>query len=238
MRGRCWRGRQEQRAFTTAALQDDGQQQHNAEDAHSFVFLNIGDQNERDYMTESLGNEPSSALFARIQQMVNERGVDIRQSLSGNALKLEFADGQRILINFDALTRNVWLAARSGGIEFVHRDGTWRTHDQSELFNRLRELIEQTISSNPLNARAQQPVRPEPVVYYQTKERHGIRNVLIVLLAGLIGFWAAQQSSRPPQVSLGGKQPQTVSLNKSVEGLPCESGFPANGNVTIFANTT
>ena len=105
-------------------------------------------------MTESQGNEPGSALFARIQQMVNERGVDIRQSLSGNALRLEFADGQRILINFDAQTHNVWLAARSGGIEFIHHDDTWHAHDQSELFARLREIIEQTIAGNPLNARA------------------------------------------------------------------------------------
>lgn len=191
-------------------------------------------------MTESTGNEPSSALFARIQQMVNARGVDIRQSLSGNALKLEFADGQRILVNFDALTHNVWLAARSGGIEFIHREGTWRAHDQSELFDRLRELIEQTISSNPLNARArsaQQPIRLEPVVYYQTKERHGVRNVLIVLLAGLIGFWASQRLSRPPQVSADGTPPQTVSLDKSAQGLPCERGFPANGSVTIFPDS-
>lgn len=188
-------------------------------------------------MTESLGNEPSSALFAKIQQMVNERGVDIRQSLNGNALKLEFADGQRILINFDAQTHKVWLAARSGGLEFILRDGLWRTHDQSELFGKLRDLIEQTISSNPLNARArgaQQPIRPEPVVYYQAAKRHGVRNVLIVLLAGLIGFWAAQRSAPPSQVGTNGTQTQTVSLNKSAQGLPCEKGFPANGSITVF----
>ena len=115
-------------------------------------------------MTESPGNEPGSALFARIQQMVSERGVDIRQNLNGNALRLEFADGQRILINFDAQTHNVWLAARSGGIEFIHRDGTWRAHDQNELFARLREIMEQTIASNPLNARAPTAKVPQAVL--------------------------------------------------------------------------
>ena len=126
-------------------------------DTHGFIFPDIWNQNGRDYMTESPGNEPGSALFARIQQMVSERGVDIRQSLNGNALHLEFADGQRILVNFDAQTNNVWLAARSGGIEFIHRNGIWRAHDQSELFARLREIMEQTIASNPLNARAPSP---------------------------------------------------------------------------------
>ncbi len=120
-------------------------------------------------MTESPGNEPSSALFARIQQMVDERGVDIRRNLDGNALRLEFADGQRILVNLDARTNNVWLAARSGGIEFIHRHGTWRAHDQSELFARLSESIELTIASNPLNAAS---TRPAAATSYPPGSRH------------------------------------------------------------------
>jgi iron donor protein CyaY len=192
-------------------------------------------------MTESLGNEPASALFARIRQLVNERGVDIRLNLNGNALQLEFADGQRILINFDGQTHNVWLAARSGGIEFVHRDGTWRTHDQSELFAKLHEVIEHAIASNPLNARAPttqapQHARPPPVIYYETKESHGLRNVLIVLLAAVLGFWAAQRSSQP-QVTAGSNAPaqaETVSLSQLDPGQQCESGFPANGSITVF----
>ena len=187
-------------------------------------------------MTESPGNEPGSALFARIRQMVNERGVDIRQNLNGNALRLDFADGQRILINFDAQTLNVWLAARSGGIEFIHREGIWRAHDQSELLTRLREIIEQTIASNPLNARApspQQPVRSStPIIYHETKESHGLRNVLIVLLAVVLGFWGAQRLYRPPESKNSAGQTQTLSLNKL--HYPCESGFPANGSVTVF----
>ncbi len=235
IRRRC--GRQEQRAFASASLQDDGQQQHNAEDTHGFIFLEVGNQNERDYMTESPGNEPGSALFARIQQMVSERGVDIRQNLNGNALRLEFADGQRILINFDAQTHNVWLAARSGGIEFVHHDGTWRAHDRSELFAKLRENIEQTIISNPLNARAPsaqapQTARPAPVIYHETKESHVLRNVLIVLLAAVVGFWAAQRLSRPQETRNTTGPTQTLALNK-LNNL-CEGGFPANGSVTIF----
>lgn len=220
-------------------MQNEGQQQHNAKDAHDFVFHNIVNRNGRDYMTESPGNEPGSALFARIRQMVSERGVDIRQTLNGNALRLEFADGQRILVNFDSQTYKVWLAARSGGIEFIHRDGTWRAHDQSELFAKLRELIEQTIGSNPLNARAptpltQQPVHPAPIVFYEAKENHGLRNVLIVLLALVLGFWAAQRFNRPqaPADTNASVQTQTLSLNKL--HYPCEGGFPANGSVTLF----
>ncbi|MDO8311945.1 MAG: TIGR02281 family clan AA aspartic protease [Sideroxyarcus sp.] len=190
-------------------------------------------------MTENTGNELGSALFARIQQLVSERGVDIRQNLNSNALRLEFADGQRILINFDAQSHNVWLAARSGGAEFIHRDGIWRAHDRSELFARLREIIEQSIASNPLNARArgtQQSVHPAPVIYYREKQSHGLRNALIVVLAAGLGFWAAQRLGRHPgsSVSKATAQIQTVSHSKIDPGQQCESVFPTNGSVTVF----
>ncbi|MBI5890334.1 MAG: iron donor protein CyaY [Nitrosomonadales bacterium] len=189
-------------------------------------------------MTESPGNEPGSALFARIQQMVEERGVDIDRHLNGNALKLEFADGQRILINYDAQTHNVWLAARSGGTEFIHDNGYWRAHDRSELLSRLGEIMEQTIASNPLNARAPaakapHAVPPAPVIFHEAKQSHGMRNVLIVVLAGLIGFWAAQKLNNP-QAGADGQTP-ALALNKL--NLRCEGTFPPNGNVTLFPDS-
>ena len=190
-------------------------------------------------MTESPGNEPGSTLFAHIDRMVSERGVDIRRHLNGNALRLDFADGQRILVNLDTRTMNVWLAARSGGIEFIHRNGTWRAHDQSELLARLRESIEQTISSNPLNARppaqqSPQPVLPTTVTQKEAQESHRSRNVLIVLLAVVAGFWVAQRMYRPQSVMDANTETgtQTLSLNKL--HYPCAGALPANGSVTAF----
>lgn len=194
-------------------------------------------------MTESPGNEPSKALFARIQQMVSERGVDIRQHLSGNALRLEFADGQRVLVNFDPQTQNVWVAARSGGVEYTLNNGIWRSHDQAELFDRLGELLSQTIASNPLNARAPLaqpphiPHRPDHVVYREIKPSHGLRNVLILFLAALLGFWAALRLIQPPEPAMANSDgpPQTITLSKLDSDRQCDTGFPANGNITVFA---
>lgn len=191
-------------------------------------------------MTESPGNEPNATLFAGIQQMVSARGADIRLTLNGNALRLEFADGQRILINFDAQTHNVWLAARSGGIEFIHRDGIWRAHDRGELYDKLHELIEQTIASNPVNARAPsaqpaQPVRANsPIIYYEARQSHRLRTILIVILAALIGFWAAQRAQQP---RAGNDNQPTVSLNQLDPSRQCEGGFPANGSITVFPDS-
>lgn len=199
-------------------------------------------QNGRDYMTESRGNESGGALFARIRQMVNERGVDIDQDLNGNALKLEFADGQRILVNFDIQTQNVWLAARSGGIEFIHRDGTWRAHDQTELFAKLREIMELTIASNPINARApvdkvQQTAQLPPVIHQEVKARHGLRNILIVILSGLIGFWVALKMAAP--AAPGGNNTKEISqpLALNTPNPQCESAFPPNGSIAALSET-
>jgi CyaY protein len=187
-------------------------------------------------MTESPGNEPGSTLFARIRQMVDERGVDIRQIQYGNALRLEFADGQRILVNIDPRTHNVWLAARSGGTEFAHRDGIWRAHDQGELIARLGELIGQTIASNPLNARIPVPQQPDlppsPVASRASRHNHLLRIMLILLPAAVIGIWGLLRLMQPHGSGTAPVQTPTLSLNKL--HYPCQGGLPPNGSITLF----
>jgi clan AA aspartic protease (TIGR02281 family) len=186
-------------------------------------------------MTESTNPGPDGALFDRIRQLVERHGVDIRQHQVSNSLRLDFADGQRILINLDPQTRTIWLAARSGGAEFAFHGGGWRSHELGDFFVRLDELITQTIASNPLNARAPVavPVPPAaqsaPVVYYEEAEpRHGLRNVLILTLAGLLGFWAAQKL-HPTQ---GMAEPPVLPL--ADDSQACEATFPGNGSITLF----
>ncbi|BCK86612.1 protein CyaY [Sideroxyarcus emersonii] len=184
-------------------------------------------------MTESPGNEPRSALFARIRQMVDARSEDIRQHLDGNALRLEFADKQRILINLDARTNNVWLAARTGGIEFIHHAGTWRAHDQSELFARLNEAIDLAIASDPRNARARMAqATPSPVPMRTAGNNHMLRNVVIVLLASALIFWSMQRPGKPQASGPATTRTPTLSLNQL--HYPCEGALPANGNVSLF----
>lgn len=166
--------------------------------------------------------------------MVTERGVDIRQNLNGNALRLEFADGQRIVINLDAKTNGVWLAARSGGIEFIYKDGAWCAHDQSDLFTKLNEIIEQTIACSPLNSRPpgiqpRQPAHIDPVISYkEVKERHGLRNVLLLVLAVSAGFWTAQRLNRPPETH------GASMLGQSDPDHQCAGTLPDNGITTVF----
>src|SRR5512140_1334618 len=184
-------------------------------------------------MTESPGNEPGSELFARIREMIAERGVDIRSSRNGNVMRLDFADGQRILINLDPRTLNVWLAAPSGGIEFLYQHGRWRAHSQIDFFARLAAIMEQIIASNPLNARAP-GVQPQQFVIHEPRERHGLRNVLLLVLAGVIGFWAAQRTNLSAHIA----EASALACNQPDQSRQCEASSPPNGNITIFPGSS
>lgn len=184
-------------------------------------------------MTESPGDEPRSALFARIRQMVDERGADIRQHLNGNALRLEFAGQQLILINLDARTNNVWLATRAGGIEFFHHAGIWCAHDQSELFARLDEAIELAIAREPCNALAPAAQATPPLAPMRAaRKNHLLRNVVLAMLAAALAFWSVQRLTKPQASKPATAQTPTLSLNQL--HYPCEGALPANGNVSVF----
>ncbi len=93
-------------------------------------------------MTESEFNELADAVFARIEHAVDASGADIECNLSGAVLELEFGDDSKIIINRHAATREIWVAARSGGFHYGYTEDQWVSRrDGSELFGKLRELV-------------------------------------------------------------------------------------------------
>lgn len=187
-------------------------------------------------MTESAYDAAGDTLFARIRQMVTSRGVNIRLQQDGSTLKLLFADGQRILINFDPQTRHVWLAAAEGGSEFTPQGGTWRSTQYGELFSRLAALLEQVITSDPRNARAPSPTEPEasPVIiqHVTSREGHGLRNLMILVLLCVVAYLLLQ---RTDNMTLQERTLTTeAAMSPAGRERQCESAFPVNGSITAF----
>lgn len=193
-------------------------------------------QNGRDYMTESASNAATEDLFARIRQMVTARKAGIRLQQNGNALRLDFTGGQRILLNLDPQTRHVWLAAASGGSEFVPQGTGWVSAQHGELLARLQALLEQTIASDPRNAHEAAPNAPAAVILHAEPREgdHRLRNILLLLLAGLLGYWLAQRPSpdTPPDTDTG--LAMTALPAAAADGGSCESTLPDNGSTTLF----
>jgi iron donor protein CyaY len=190
-------------------------------------------------MTKNTDIDPSNALFDQIEKMAAERSANIRHARSDRTLRLSFADGQQIVINFDARSHKVWLASQAGSSEFQLLNGEWRnTQDHSELFSKVGSLVEHIFLSNPINANTSaHPVRQAPTITYEVEENksHMLRNVLVVTLSILLGVWAAQRWMQPQ--GLNTTAPNYVANNAAATSS-CENVLPANGSVSFFAQNS
>jgi CyaY protein len=93
-------------------------------------------------MNESEFTAAAERTLAAIEAAVEACGADIEAVRSGNVLTLELADGSKVVVNSQTPTRQIWVAARSGGFHYEWRDGAWRdTRDGAELFAALSRIV-------------------------------------------------------------------------------------------------
>lgn len=93
-------------------------------------------------MTESEFLQHSDALFAHIEDQIDEGGWDFDCQLSGNVLTIEAGDGTQIIVNRHTPNQELWIAAKSGGYHFAENNGRWlATRDGSEFFAVLNQVL-------------------------------------------------------------------------------------------------
>jgi CyaY protein len=86
-------------------------------------------------MTESEFNKLADETLARIEQSLDDCDTDIDCEMNGGVLELSFENGSKIIVNRQTASREIWVAAKSGGYHFLWRDGAWHdTRDGMELF--------------------------------------------------------------------------------------------------------
>jgi CyaY protein len=87
-------------------------------------------------------NAAAEGALDSIEAAVEACAADIEATRAGNVLTLEMTDGSKIIVNSQAPTRQMWVAARSGGFHYDWRDGAWLdTRDGTELFAALSRLV-------------------------------------------------------------------------------------------------
>lgn len=188
-------------------------------------------------MTAGVSNELTNAIFERAQQIVGGSGVAVKLLPGASTLKMEFVDGQRILLNHDAAAHKIWLAAGNAGKEY-HFDGRHWTaaQDGSELFASLSGLIRQAIMSNPVNAQSGKPLvipaaraQPGALNMSQPQRPSPLRTVALLGLLGWLGYAAFPHFHR-------GTQPgaQDSGFIDNIAGKQCDAAFPLNGSVHLF----
>ena len=92
-------------------------------------------------MNESDFHRAVDAVLARIESSLEEEGA-LDVDLESGILTITCPDSSRVIVNRQAPNREIWVAARSGGFHFRHRDGEWRdTRAGDELFASLSRII-------------------------------------------------------------------------------------------------
>ncbi|RQO77556.1 iron donor protein CyaY [Aquitalea sp. FJL05] len=95
-------------------------------------------------MNESEFLDVTDRIFSRIEDAIDDAGVDADFVSNGNVLEIEFDDGGKIVVNRHAANQELWIAAKSGGYHFAFKDGQWlAARDGAEFFSTLKTAIAQ-----------------------------------------------------------------------------------------------
>jgi CyaY protein len=87
-------------------------------------------------MTESRFNELIDQTFGALDMALDEVDADLDCETSGGVLTVVFENGTRLVFSRQPPTRQLWLAARSGGFHFAYdeEEADWRDTRSGHLF--------------------------------------------------------------------------------------------------------
>jgi CyaY protein len=94
-----------------------------------------------------------SALADRVLRAIGEAldtaDADVDWTLNDGVLEIDCGAGGKLIVNRHLPSREIWVAARSGGFHFTWRDGQWRdTRSGDELFASLARIIASQAGAN------------------------------------------------------------------------------------------
>lgn len=93
-------------------------------------------------MTETEFNDLVDRTIARIEEVIEDSGVDIECETTSGILDLTFENGSKIIVNRQGAAQELWVAAKSGGFHYKWKDGAWiNTRDGSEFFGALSGYV-------------------------------------------------------------------------------------------------
>jgi CyaY protein len=92
-------------------------------------------------MNESEFHSAVDDVLAQVERAADS-SQGIEADLEAGILTIECPDGSRIIVNRQTASREIWIAARTGGFHFAWKGGAWRdTRSGAELFASLRQIV-------------------------------------------------------------------------------------------------
>ncbi len=93
-------------------------------------------------MTETEFTQRAEATLLALETAIDAVDAGIDCTRSGGVLTLELDNDTKIIVNTQMPTRQIWVAARSGGFHFSFDGRDWRdTREGTELFAALSNLV-------------------------------------------------------------------------------------------------
>ena len=91
----------------------------------------------RPAMNDTEFNTTVDAILMTIEDIVEDADTDIDAENAGGILTLTFENGSKVIINRQGPTKEIWVAARSGGFHCGYREGKWTCNTTKENLSAL-----------------------------------------------------------------------------------------------------
>jgi len=94
-------------------------------------------------MNDSEFSDRAESVMTTIESALERCGADLDfERVGDKVLAIEFADGSKIIVNRHDVTKEIWVAARSGGFHFRWDGARWQaTRSGDELISTLSKLV-------------------------------------------------------------------------------------------------
>jgi CyaY protein len=92
-------------------------------------------------MNDTEFNDAVDATLLAIEDAIDTLDIDIDLEMSAGILTLTFENHSKVIINRQAGTKEIWVAARSGGFHCAWHDGTWVCGSTRETLQMLLSRV-------------------------------------------------------------------------------------------------
>lgn len=193
-------------------------------------------------------NQMPSDVSSRIIELLTEGSKPIKLELKESVGKIIFADGQRIILNFNHQTGRIWLAGKSVAAEFELNGSQWLSNqDGSELFQTFTQLIDEITASSALNQvlgtltiidYAKLEPRFIPQNFEPQRRKIAWFYIAILLVVVYFGYrYVTTPKSVPDSAAAPSEMSQVVPAIEA-SNVQCDAKVPLNGTSKSFVKMT
>jgi len=88
-------------------------------------------------MNDTEFNTAVDTILLAIEDALEDLDTDIDAENAGGILTLTFENDSKVIVNRQGPTKEIWVAARSGGFHCGYRDGEWICNTTKETLSAL-----------------------------------------------------------------------------------------------------